>query len=234
MADVSLVPTSDLPLQTILWYEACPMELAVPYLSAIAELEGSRVESPELTKLCNGSDDRTDLRQAINALQMYCLGTTTPETMCTGRESLQHVEHLSFLDTISLEQEEDCGEAVDDPSGHARVRSDFRVDDRQQSIRASVVGLARVDETAWPDDAEATRMVAGQVDRLLGELGIPERRPWVVVGEYLPAVRLVVAAEDAEAAEWTGTRRTRNSGYVRGVELTEEARKGLAMSNVVW
>jgi len=203
----------------------------VPYMGAISELEGRRIESPELAELCQGPDDRTDLRQAINALQMHCLGTTTPGTMCVGRESVQHAEHLSFLDTISLEQEEDCGEAVDDPCGHARLRSEFRVDDLQQSIRASVVGLARVDETAWPDVGQT---MVGHLGRLLGELAIPERRTWVVVGEYLPAVRLVVAAEDAEAAEWAGTRRTRNSGYMRGVELTEEGRKGLAMSNVVW
>ncbi|KAF9485350.1 hypothetical protein BDN70DRAFT_871383 [Pholiota conissans] len=85
--DISLVPMDELPLQSILHFEACPPGIAVPYLQALCAAEGRAVERELVSSLYTDpipeqqdsdiflamAHPKNDLRQTINALQIVCL-----------------------------------------------------------------------------------------------------------------------------------------------------------------
>lgn len=91
--DISLVPTQDLPLQTVLTFEACAPELAASYLQAMCFQEDDYLLNREtLVRLYNNSAPQVgnidfpdiphpatrgdfpsaDLRRTMNGLQFLC------------------------------------------------------------------------------------------------------------------------------------------------------------------
>ncbi|KAF8076393.1 hypothetical protein FPV67DRAFT_1471544 [Lyophyllum atratum] len=90
--DISLVPTQDLPLQAVLYFQPCPPPLAASYLQGLSSAEGYVLERNSLLQLYGGSAPRLDsldvpdsptpptsgdfpapdLRRAINCLQFQC------------------------------------------------------------------------------------------------------------------------------------------------------------------
>ena len=88
IVDTSLVPTLELPLQTILTFQACPAQVAASYLQGLCSAEGYLVERDSLLGLydltCKSTDiplssfarvsdfPVPDLRRTINCLQLRC------------------------------------------------------------------------------------------------------------------------------------------------------------------
>ena len=86
--DLSLVPTQDLPLQSILYFAPCPSEAASSYLQALCAAEGFAADRESLVKLYTEPlwhaprlsaaarwEWVPDLRGTINALQVTCSST---------------------------------------------------------------------------------------------------------------------------------------------------------------
>lgn len=116
IADISLVPTLDLPLQTILTFQACPAPVATSYLQGLCSAEGYLVERDSLLELYDSTCECTDipisssalledfpvpdLRRTINCLQLRCstTGGTIPPSGRTVKwqtESEYSIEDLS-------------------------------------------------------------------------------------------------------------------------------------------
>ncbi|KAH9482666.1 Telomere length regulation protein elg1 [Psilocybe cubensis] len=122
--DPTLVPTQDLPLQTIIEFEPCPTDVAASYLQAVCLSEGYQVDRNLISRmyLYPLEGDRTglysascrtagrDLRRTINALQIKC-GRFTRATANEERDRSkdgpgvvrrmafgEKSEFLSFLD----------------------------------------------------------------------------------------------------------------------------------------
>jgi hypothetical protein len=115
IADISLVPTLDLPLQTILTFQACPAPVVTSYLQGLCSAEGYLVERDSLLRLYDSTCKWTDvpisssamlvdfpvpdLRQSINCLQLRCSSMSTiPPSGRTVRwqtESEHSIEDLS-------------------------------------------------------------------------------------------------------------------------------------------
>ncbi|KAF8222174.1 hypothetical protein L208DRAFT_1462170 [Tricholoma matsutake] len=114
--DISLVPTLDLPLQTILTFQACPAPVATSYLQGLCSAEGYLVERDSLLELYDSTCECTDipisssalledfpvpdLRRTINCLQLRCstTGGTIPPSGRTVKwqtESEYSIEDLS-------------------------------------------------------------------------------------------------------------------------------------------
>ncbi|KAF8195887.1 P-loop containing nucleoside triphosphate hydrolase protein [Mycena galopus ATCC 62051] len=103
--DISLIPTGDLPLQTILEFQPCESDVAGSYLQGLCCAEGFIVNRDVLTKMyANGG---YDLRHTIHRLQVLCQGFplgTRPELDhlldwdVTTRESVPHADLISFMD----------------------------------------------------------------------------------------------------------------------------------------
>ncbi|KAF8165342.1 hypothetical protein B0H34DRAFT_688843 [Crassisporium funariophilum] len=85
--DVSLVPLSDLPLQTILKFEPCPPDIATSYLQSLCSAEGYLVDQKYLHHLYTATQSQDqwplvavsrndvaapDLRRTIHTLQVLC------------------------------------------------------------------------------------------------------------------------------------------------------------------
>lgn len=94
LIDPSLVPSDNLPLQTILTFSPCPSDLATSYLECLTLTEGyaaSREHIKSLYESNHSSDEfdtsdglvrssvfapcAPDLRRAINSLQFLCQGS---------------------------------------------------------------------------------------------------------------------------------------------------------------
>jgi hypothetical protein len=88
-SDISLIPTGDLPLQTVLVFDSCPAPLAVSYLQCLCVAEGYLVKREELDSLYQSTYElsmasdtaidllnvelpKPDLRRTINNLQFWC------------------------------------------------------------------------------------------------------------------------------------------------------------------
>jgi hypothetical protein len=95
--DISLVPTSDLPLQSILFFQPCPPPVAASYLQGLCLADGHLVDRNFLLDLCEstrqinsfdmpdsllnpltGTLPVPDLRRAIHHLQLWV--STIPAT----------------------------------------------------------------------------------------------------------------------------------------------------------
>ncbi|KAG6897447.1 hypothetical protein C0992_001447 [Termitomyces sp. T32_za158] len=85
--DISLVPTEDLPLQTVLRFEACAGELAASYLQALCVREDARlVDRKTLVGMYVGDWDEipsADLRRTINRLEC---GMSAGDADVSGRQ----------------------------------------------------------------------------------------------------------------------------------------------------
>jgi hypothetical protein len=96
--DISLVPTSDLPLQSILFFQPCPPPVAASYLQGLCLAEGHLVDQQSLLQLCESTRRLDvfdmpdsplnpltaalpvpDLRRAIHRLQLGISITSTTE-----------------------------------------------------------------------------------------------------------------------------------------------------------
>ncbi|KAJ7129668.1 P-loop containing nucleoside triphosphate hydrolase protein [Mycena epipterygia] len=102
--DLSLIPTIELPLQTILNFQPCPPAIAGSYLQGLCCAEGHIVDRDVLTKMyANGND----LRHTIHRLQLLCQGFPLgfrPELdhlldwNVASRQSVPHADLISFMD----------------------------------------------------------------------------------------------------------------------------------------
>ncbi|KAJ7781236.1 hypothetical protein B0H16DRAFT_1497573 [Mycena metata] len=102
--DLSLVPTSELPLQKILEFEPCVPDVAGSYLQGLCCIEGYIVKREVLGKMYAQS---YDLRRTILRLQLLCQGFplgTLPEMdhlldwNAASRRSVPHADLISFMD----------------------------------------------------------------------------------------------------------------------------------------
>ncbi|KAF9568897.1 P-loop containing nucleoside triphosphate hydrolase protein [Agrocybe pediades] len=118
--DISLVPISELPLQSIIYFEPCPVEVATSYLEALCLAEGYAVERKAVSRLymypdCDSglNDPRPDLRRTINSLQVICSTNCSPQhrsepigssstlqqnSRSTGRKLVDKIQFMSYLD----------------------------------------------------------------------------------------------------------------------------------------
>lgn len=105
VADISLVPVDDLPLQTVLEFQPCPSDVAGSYLQGLCCAEGSIVKREVLARMyANGGHD---LRHTILRLQGLCQGFplgTRPDPdhlldwNVASRRSVPHADLISFMD----------------------------------------------------------------------------------------------------------------------------------------
>lgn len=86
--DPSLIPLDELPLQTILHFQPCPLPVAASYLQCLCEAEGHPLSIDQLYETLSGLDSVDfadaptnftpaslpipDLRHAIHHLQFWC------------------------------------------------------------------------------------------------------------------------------------------------------------------
>ena len=124
--DPTLVPLSDLPLQTILYFTPCPSPVVESYLGCLALAEGYSVQPDDLVKLCQSSKHKFysidlseelvrssmtctlpvfDLRKVINDLQVACQISEDPKESCT--QSLQ-LPGRRDSDARSLSEADSC------------------------------------------------------------------------------------------------------------------------------
>ncbi|KDR83737.1 hypothetical protein GALMADRAFT_219568 [Galerina marginata CBS 339.88] len=138
----------------------------------------------------------------------------------------------------------------DDEIGHtilydiyAKDRPDLGHYDRQEDMICSATDLlfglfdvdVRKDDASSRSIEDESKKIRVQQTRILQEISPMSRDKGGLWFDYLPYLRQMVAAEDVEEARAMEKRRrvgrrTRNSGrsgYVRTIELTEEARRGL-------
>ncbi|KAF9462653.1 hypothetical protein BDZ94DRAFT_1194298 [Collybia nuda] len=128
--DLSLVPTQDLPLQTIIPFQPCPPPIAVSYLQGLCSSEGYLVGRNSLLQIYDspnklGAIDipnssnpplcsefpTWDLRRTINHLELWC-ASTNPQAESTSLWEGEHicVEDLSdWAWAISTNKKEPTG-----------------------------------------------------------------------------------------------------------------------------
>ncbi|KAF9509492.1 hypothetical protein BS47DRAFT_149415 [Hydnum rufescens UP504] len=120
--DVSLVPVQELPLQTILGFEPCPVPLAASYLCRLSQLEGYKIEQRVLEQLYGTVQGRLlvdfpdqpmhpvpthsnpvpDLRQAIQQMQILCRTTKPPIIEACNSQSFETLADWSHSRPVSL------------------------------------------------------------------------------------------------------------------------------------
>lgn len=104
LLDLSLIPTYDLPLQTTLYFAACPVPLAANYLINRSVAEGVQVSSTTLCAIQDSCSEPTaepyftslrsdisecDLRRCIHELQFHSAmdrQTTVPRDYCSREQ----------------------------------------------------------------------------------------------------------------------------------------------------
>ena len=127
-SDITLIPTDDLPLQTILTFIPCPTHLAVSYLESLCMAEGCIANRRDLHRLyLSGCDSghvedattapadlsyttspKPDLRRAINHLQFWCSHSKTfhGQLHSTGHEDRDHLnaEMLNWNNLVAKKE----------------------------------------------------------------------------------------------------------------------------------
>ena len=119
-----MVPTGDLPLQTILHFSPALPEVATPYLQSLCLAEGYSLKAENITQIhLNSWKDSPkdlsiyppstgDLRRTINALQVACLtlevsrpgGTwTTPHDARDGTLTDRHIDNKPRISAKAIE-----------------------------------------------------------------------------------------------------------------------------------
>ncbi|KAJ7700095.1 P-loop containing nucleoside triphosphate hydrolase protein [Mycena rosella] len=254
--NLSLVPTSELPLQTILEFQPCPAPVAGSYLQGLCCAEGHIVDRNVLTKMYAQG---YDLRHTIHRLQLLCQGFPLGSRAeldqlldwnAAPRQSVPHADLISFMDAYMTRG------SLDQPPALALTRYEHGADDEMGfPILADALndgyGIYEWDTRIIDAVLEGSRgtRVARERDRardyedlldalrnnLAFPVGLMERE--VAHTEYVPWVRQIIAGDDAAAvahsAQRGAGRGTRNSArYIRSVELDAEGRRALEGSSL--
>ncbi|KAI0743819.1 hypothetical protein C8Q80DRAFT_861649 [Daedaleopsis nitida] len=110
--DISMVPTSDLPIQDVLHFTPCPVSLAVSYLQALLSLEGRLLDEPIVRSLYRASSNNAPERTLDNLLHprplplVPCdLRRTIHQLQLGASASLRQAATDTYLDEHSLELE---------------------------------------------------------------------------------------------------------------------------------
>ncbi|KAF8639950.1 hypothetical protein AX17_001200 [Amanita inopinata Kibby_2008] len=166
--DISLIPMTDLPVQSILRFEACPSPIAASYLQGLCSVEGWLVDREALLQLCempNGSPafgyDQSqfadvsvspvaDLRRAIHCLQLSC--STSQGTKDSDKES--YVGSCCEADEsgtgiASWSQNKDA--ALD---GDAELSHVFRRVGKEAELMSFLDGIETRHEFILPEESE--------------------------------------------------------------------------------
>ncbi|KAJ7771367.1 hypothetical protein DFH07DRAFT_914076 [Mycena maculata] len=251
--DISLVPTSELPLQTILEFEPCPPDVAGSYLQGLCCAEGHIVDRDVLAKMYARG---CDLRHIIHRLQLLCqsfpLGFHPEQDHlldwnAVSRQSVPHADLISFTDAYLTR------DSLDRPQALALTRYDRGADDElgfpiladaltdgygvyewDTKIISAVNELSRGKRVARATEARVhyQSMIDALRNNPAFPVGIMERA--VAHTEYVPWARHIIVGEDAlEARQGRCGRATRNSTrYIRSIELGKEERDALDASRI--
>ncbi|KAJ7179131.1 P-loop containing nucleoside triphosphate hydrolase protein [Mycena filopes] len=250
--DLSLVPTSELPLQKILEFQPCVPDVAGSYLQGLCCLEGYLVKREVLSQMYGHG---RDLRHTILRLQLLCQGFplgTRPELdhlldwNVASRQSVPHADLISFVDAYMTRDSLDQPEAlaltrympsVDDEIGYPiladALNDGYGIYDWDTKIIAAVIELSRgrrVTEDSWSSARESYQAFLDALSPCLpvGQLGQPATHV-----DFVPFVRQIIAGEDALEAVY---RQMRTRGlartYYRSLVVGEETRRALNSSSL--
>ncbi|KAJ6539350.1 P-loop containing nucleoside triphosphate hydrolase protein [Mycena capillaripes] len=252
--DLSLVPTSELPLQTILEFQPPLPDVAGSYLQGLCCAEGSIVNRDVLSKMY--AKGGYDLRHTIHRLQLLCQGFpigSLPERdhlldwNVASRQSIPHADLISFMDAYTTRS------SLDRPAALASTRYVFSADDEvgfpilgdalndgygtygwDTEIIAAVIELSRGKRVARVDSGtgeDYQELIDALRNNPAFPVGLMERT--VAHTEYVPWAREIITAEDAaEAKQERWGRATRNSArYLRSIEVGERERAALLASS---
>ncbi|KAJ7498919.1 hypothetical protein FB451DRAFT_1427460 [Mycena latifolia] len=250
--ELSLVPASELPLQTILEYQPCPPAVAGSYLQGLCCAEGHIVDRNVLTKMYAQG---YDLRHTIHRLQLLCQGFPLGSRAeldhlldwnAASQRSVPHADLVSFMDAYMTRG------ALDRPAALALTRYEHGADDEMGfPIVADAVddgyGIydwdTRIIEAVIAN-SRGTRVARGGVrtreyQELIDALRHNRAFPVGFMGravahtEYVPWAREIIAGDDAAAAAAAQSgrgagRSTRNSArHIHSIELDAGGRAAL-------
>ncbi|KAK2466213.1 hypothetical protein APHAL10511_001855 [Amanita phalloides] len=226
--DVSLVPVSDLPLQTVLEFEPCAATVAASYLQAVCCQEGRLVDREALVQLYEVPYETSslmvsapDLRRTIHRLQGWCGGTGDGKCRVRELSGLPHDE-ACWLDPREdwrrMGKEAEMVSYLDGEKVWCRMASE-RASPGYKMLYEGTANGERGDgcvDRGAPITSRAMRHARGQErghvgeyeKRIRGALGRTVR--WVDIArgeeyvylEYAAYVRQMVAEEDAEEERW--------------------------------
>lgn len=161
--DVSLIPTTDLPLQSILFFEHCPAPIAASYLQSICLAEGSLVDRSSLIDLCESTHHTNDfdtpdaplnpltarlpvpdLRRAIHCLQLGSSLSATSEPNKAHGVSPAEKRRTEYLENLT-------------DWSTAQVAAVLPTTDAQEHLRVLCRLIAHTDTMSFAD-SHLTRM----------------------------------------------------------------------------
>lgn len=96
-ADVSLIPTADLPLQNTLFFEHCPAPIAASYLQSICLAEGCLVDRTPLIELCESTHHTSDFDMPDAPLNPFTARLPVPDL----RRAIHRLQLESSLAVMS-------------------------------------------------------------------------------------------------------------------------------------
>ncbi|KAJ6599063.1 hypothetical protein DFH09DRAFT_23406 [Mycena vulgaris] len=256
--DISLVPTSELPVQTMLYFQPCPPAVAGSYLQGLCCAEGHIVDRNVLTKMYAQGDD---LRHTIHRLQMLCqgfpLGSRAKQDHlldwnAASRQSVPHADQISFMDAYMTRSSLDRPTALastqyvhgaDDEMGFPiladALDDGYGIYEWDTKIIEAVIAASRGTYVARagsrPNDYQD--LIDALRNNPAFPVGLMERA--VAHTEYVPWARQIIAGDDAlEAAQSArgvgrGTRNSARYTYVRSLEVGDEERRALDASRFV-
>jgi len=253
LADASLVPVDELPLQKILYFEPCGPEVGAAYLQGLAYAEGYRLPLETLWQIYCDTYELTgadmpqdasaptahcelpgyDLRRSIHGVQMECTGKPREAKIdvmgCQEGSCRDEVSELmSILDIWSGQR---GGEEVsikrrgeDDESGHNILSCQTeRMSDRDEEMARAATRLARGEVPDHTDGHVLFRRRQAYGKAAAGLRGRGPRRGH----EWTEEMALVRAMGRRLLLEGDGGpgRRTRNSKRSGGLEAVLSVRK---------
>lgn len=136
MADMSLIPCDDLPLQATLDFRACPAQLTASYLQALCLAEKRPVAREDLLHALGGSV--SDLRRAVQHLQVWVDSSQQPLTV---QETEAVEEPQSFPESSPFtwsEKTSSPGPASPDGAGGAEEARALRQVEKQHELHSFV------------------------------------------------------------------------------------------------
>jgi hypothetical protein len=169
LVDLSFIPTSELPLQKILYFEPCPPLVAAAYLQGLCCAEGYIVQQEVLNRVYNAI--QPDLRRSIQSLQLLCQGFPfDPEDdsdhlldwNTASQRSLPHAELVSFIDAYATRN------TLDRPKVDCPPISRFFGLKLFQALASTTYGPGPDDELGYPILFDAHDDGYGLYDRDLG------------------------------------------------------------------
>lgn len=252
--ELSLVPTSELPLQTLLEYRPCPAEVAGSYLHGLCCAEGHIVDRSVLTKLYAQG---YDLRHTIHRLQMLCQGFPLGSRAALDwfldwdaapRQSVPHADLISFVDAYMMR------DPLDRPTALALTRYEHGADAEmgfpvladalddgygiyEWDTKIIDAVMSKTHGTRVPRGGAGTGVYLDLVNALRDNAAFPvgAMDRTVAHTEYVPWARQLIAMDDAlEGVQRRGAgRSTRNSArHVRSISLDDGGRAALVGSSL--